>query len=50
MTDPSSLTTAETILQRLFQSGELVNKVVILVGNKTDLVRTRVVPIHGKGN
>ena len=48
MTDAASLSTAETILQSLCKSGDLITKVVILVGNKTDLVRTRTVPIYGK--
>ena len=48
VTDSSSLVKAETILQQLWQSGNLNTKVVIVVGNKVDLVRTRVVPIHGK--
>ena len=48
VTDPASLSTAETILQSLCKSGDLITKVVIVVGNKTDLVRTRTVPIYGK--
>merc|ERR1711928_176150 len=46
VTDAASLSTAETILQSLCKSGDLITKVVILVGNKTDLVRTRTVPIY----
>ena len=34
-------------MQKLWQSGDLNTKVVIMVGNKTDLVRTREVPIDG---
>ena len=48
VTDAASLSTAETILQSLCKSGDLGTKVVIVVGNKTDLVRTRTVPIYGK--
>ena len=48
VTDAASLSTAETILQSLCKSGDRSTKVVILVGNKTDLVRTRTVPIYGK--
>ena len=48
VTDAASLSTAETILQSLCKSGDLSTKVVIVVGNKTDLVRTRTVPIYGK--
>ena len=48
VTDAASLSTAETILQSLCKSGDLITKVVIVVGNKTDLVRTRTVPIYGK--
>lgn len=45
VTDSSSLKAAETILQKLWQTGDLNTKAVIVVGNKADLVRTRVVPI-----
>ena len=37
------------LLQRLWQCGDLLTKAVIVVGNKTDLVRTRDVPIDGEG-
>ena len=48
VTEAGSLKEAEDILQNLWQSGELNAKAVIIVGNKTDLVRTRQVPIDGK--
>jgi GTPase SAR1 family protein len=47
VTENSSLKEAEEILQKLWQSGHLNTKTVIIVGNKTDLVRTREVPIDG---
>ena len=43
LTDPISLVRASHILDKLSSEGDLANKAVILVGNKTDLVRTRVV-------
>ena len=48
VTEKESLNEAEEILEDLWQSGDLNTKAVILVGNKTDLVRTRKVPIDGK--
>ena len=41
---------SEQILQKLWQSGDLNTKAVIVVGNKTDLVRTREVAIDGEYN
>ena len=46
--DDGSLKVAEEILQYLWKTGSASDKAVILVGNKSDLVRTRVVPIVGK--
>ena len=46
-TENSSLKEAEEILQKLWQFGHHNTKTVIIVGNKTDLVRTREVPIDG---
>ena len=43
VTDPISLVRASHILSNLSSEGDLTSKAVILVGNKTDLVRTRVV-------
>ena len=43
-----SLSQAEEILQYLWRSNSMAEKAVIVVGNKTDLVRTRVVNIVGK--
>ena len=48
VTETGSVKEAEDILKNLWQSGELNTKAVIIVGNKTDLVRTRQVPIDGK--
>ena len=50
LTNPVSLREAEQILQKLWQSGDLNTKAVIVVGNKTDLVRTREVAIDGEYN
>ena len=47
LTSSVSFREAELIMQKLWQSGDLNSKVVIMVGNKTDLVRTREVPIDG---
>ena len=47
LTSSVSFREAELIMQKLWQSGDLNTKVVIMVGNKTDLVRTREVPIDG---
>ena len=46
--DSNSFQKAEEILQYLWRTGSSTNKAVILVGNKSDLVRTRVVSIVGK--
>ena len=46
--DPDSLNSAEEMLQYLWRTGSATTKAVILVGNKSDLVRTRAVPIVGK--
>ena len=46
--DEGSLKIAEEILQYLWKTGSASDKAVILVGNKSDLVRTRAVPIVGK--
>ena len=46
--DVGSLKIAEEILQYLWKTGSASDKAVILVGNKSDLVRTRAVPIVGK--
>ena len=43
-----SLHVAEEILQYLWRTGSSNDKAVILVGNKTDLVRTRNVTIVGE--
>ena len=48
VTDDGSLQEAREVLNILWQSGSLASRAVILVGNKTDLVRTRTVPIDGK--
>ncbi|XP_023340502.1 uncharacterized protein LOC111710619 [Eurytemora carolleeae] len=45
VTDDGSLQEAREVLNILWQSGSLASRAVILVGNKTDLVRTRTVPI-----
>ena len=46
--DNTSLKVAEDILQYLWRTQSGTDKAVILVGNKSDLVRTRAVPIVGK--
>ena len=43
--DNTSLKVAEDILQYLWRTQSGTDKAVILVGNKSDLVRTRAVPI-----
>ena len=48
LTSSLSFREAELIMQKLWQSGDLNTKVVIMVGNKTDLVRKREVPIEGE--
>ena len=45
--DNTSLKVAEDILQYLWRTQSCTDKAVILVGNKSDLVRTRAVPIVG---
>ena len=45
--DNTSLKVAEDILQYLWRTRSGTDKAVILVGNKSDLVRTRAVPIVG---
>ena len=45
---PESLAEAEEILQYLWRTNSVGNKAVIIVGNKTDLVRSRSVNIVGK--
>lgn len=45
--DNTSLKVAEDILQYLWRTQSGTDKAVILVGNKSDLVRTRAVPIVG---
>ena len=46
--DASSLAEAETILNYLTKDGLCKEKAVILVANKTDLVRSRVVTVEGE--
>ena len=46
--DTDSFKKAEEILQYLWRTNSATDKAVILVGNKSDLVRTRVVSIVGK--
>ena len=46
--DNTTLKVAEEILQYLWRTRSATDKAVILVGNKSDLVRTRAVPIVGK--
>ena len=48
--DPDSLNSAKEMLQYLWKTGSATTKAVILVGNKSDLVRTRAVSIVGKPN
>ena len=48
LTDRESLEEARTVLERLWQCGVVGSLPVILVGNKTDLVRTRQVPADGE--
>ena len=48
VTDYTSFKDAEDFLEELFRAGDLLYKAVVLVGNKTDLVRAREVPIDGK--
>jgi Rad/Gem-related GTP binding protein 1 len=46
--DRASLRCAEETLQCLWKSDTVSSKAVILVGNKTDLVRSRTVTTEGK--
>lgn len=46
--DRSSFTMSETILQSLWRSENIAQKAVILVGNKADLARSRVVSSEGE--
>ena len=47
--DRSSMEQAERILAYLQMSGAMMDKTVILVANKTDLVRNRMIkPLEGK--
>jgi Rad/Gem-related GTP binding protein 1 len=46
--DRASLRCAEETLQCLWKSDSVSSKAVILVGNKTDLVRSRTVSTEGK--
>ena len=46
--DSNSFQKAEEILQYLWRTGSSTHKAVILVGNKSDLVRTRTVSIVGE--
>ena len=48
LADSSSLEDTKVILDKLWQSGVTGTLPLILVGNKTDLVRTRQVPIEGE--
>jgi len=48
VTDRASYRTASEILRYLWQEGITQEKAVILVGNKCDLARARVVSTHGK--
>ena len=48
LTDSSSLEETKIILDKLWQSGVTGSLPLILVGNKTDLVRTRQVTIDGE--
>ena len=46
--DPESLQSAERMLRYMKKERILKNHAVILVANKTDLVRSRAVSTHGK--
>ena len=48
LTDRESMEEARAVLERLWQIGVVGSLPVILVGNKTDLVRTRQVPADGE--
>ena len=48
VTEEDSLAEADELLQQLWQAGHLVANAAIMVGNKTDLVRTRTVQIDSK--
>lgn len=46
--DRSSFNVAERVLQTLWTSENIAQKAVILVGNKADLARSRVITSEGK--
>ena len=48
VTDPASLTIAQSKLELDLVESDYTDNAIILVGNKVDLVRTRLVPIHGE--
>ena len=48
VTDPASLTIAQAKLELDLVESDYTDNAIILVGNKVDLVSTRMVPIHGK--
>jgi len=48
VTDKNSFRNAAEILRYLWQEGFTQEKAVILVGNKSDLARARIISIHGK--
>lgn len=39
---------AERVIQALWQLGNIAQKAIILVGNKADLARSRVITLEGK--
>lgn len=50
MVDRLSFQIAEETLQSLWKTDSIGSKAVILVGNKTDLVRSRTITPEGKSN
>jgi Rad/Gem-related GTP binding protein 1 len=46
--DRSSFNVAERVLQTLWTSQNIAQKAVILVGNKADLARSRVITSEGR--
>lgn len=50
MTDRASVRVAEQVLQTLWRSDYVSARAVILVGNKADLVRSRLVSTEGKSS
>ena len=48
LTDRTSLEETKLILDKLWQGGLTGTLPLILVGNKTDLVRSRQVPVEGE--